>query len=243
MRPLMYGELVGWYRLIDPPRDHADETASYAAALERGATPAPVTLLELGSGAGHNAAHLKRRFRCTLTDIAEGMLALSRELNPECEHHLGDMRTLRLGRTFDAVLVHDAVMYLLDEADLFAAVETAFVHTRPGGAALFAPDHVSDTFSEVTNYLEEDAGTRSMRGIEWSWDPDPTDTTFITEYAFVFRDGERVTSAHDRHVEGLFSKDTWTRLLTRAGFEVELAERRLDEDVFDEVFLCRRPAE
>ncbi len=33
----------------------------------------------------------------------------SRELNPDCEHVLGDMRTLRLGRTFDAVFVHDAV--------------------------------------------------------------------------------------------------------------------------------------
>jgi SAM-dependent methyltransferase len=239
----MYDQLVGWYRLIDPPDDHAEEAAVYRAALERGATPAPVTLLELGSGAGHNAAHLKQRFRCTLTDVAEGMLALSRELNPECEHHLGDMRTLRLGRTFDAVLVHDAVMYLLHEDHLFAAIETAFVHTRPGGAALFAPDHVSDTFSEGTNYLEEDAGTRSMRGIEWSWDPDPADTTMITEYAFVFRDGQHVTTAHDRHVEGLFPKATWTRLLTRAGFDVELTERRLDEEVYDEVFLCRRPAQ
>lgn len=241
MRQLMYDELVDWYRLIDPPDDHAEETASYRAAIERGVAPAPETLLELGSGAGHNAVHLKQRFRCTLTDISEGMLALSRELNPDCEHHLGDMRTLRLGRTFDAVLVHDAVMYLLTEEDLFRAIETAFVHTRPGGAALFAPDHVSDAFREVTNYLQEDAGARSMRGIEWSWDPDPDDTTFITEYGFVFRDGHSVTSAHDRHVEGLFSKQTWTRLLTRAGFDVELTERRLDEDVCDEVFLCRRP--
>jgi len=40
------------------------------------------------------------------------MLALSMTVNPECEHIEGDMRTLRLGHTFDAVFLHDAVMYL-----------------------------------------------------------------------------------------------------------------------------------
>ena len=32
---------------------------------------------------------------------------MSRSINPECEHVQGDMRTLRLGREFDAVFVHD----------------------------------------------------------------------------------------------------------------------------------------
>ena len=70
------------------------------------------TLLELGSGGGNNASHLKHRFECTLTDLSPEMLALSRTLNPECEHIEGDMRTLRLERTFDAVFVHDAIAYI-----------------------------------------------------------------------------------------------------------------------------------
>lgn len=37
---------------------------------------------------------------------------------------------------FDAVFVHDAVMYMTTQRDLRAAIETAFVHCRPGGAAL-----------------------------------------------------------------------------------------------------------
>ena len=142
--PLLYGELAGWYRLLDPYEDHRDEAASYQAALERGAMPSAATLLELGAGAGNNAFHLKRRFRCTLSDPSEGMRRLSRELNPECEHIAGDMRSLRLDRTFDAVLVHDAVMYMTTEEDLLAAARTAFDHTRPGGAAVFAPDYVGD---------------------------------------------------------------------------------------------------
>ncbi len=61
-------------------------------------------------------------------------------------HRAGDMRTLRLGRTFDAVFVHDAVCYMRTEADLWRAMETAWVHCRPGGAVLFAPDYVRENF-------------------------------------------------------------------------------------------------
>src|SRR5262245_11287120 len=120
MQPLLYGELVPWYRLIDPAKDHLDEATAYREALERAPTPRPETLLELGGGAGNNALYLKQRFRCTLTDISEPMQALSRETNPECEHVLGDMRTLRLERRFDCVFVHDAVMYMTSVRDLEA---------------------------------------------------------------------------------------------------------------------------
>ena len=72
--------------------------------------------------------------------------SLSRTLNPGCEHVLGDMRTLRLGRTFDAVFAHDAVMYMATEDALRACMGTAFAHTRPGGVAVFVPDFTRETF-------------------------------------------------------------------------------------------------
>ncbi|HLK35578.1 MAG TPA: class I SAM-dependent methyltransferase, partial [Polyangiaceae bacterium] len=192
------------------------------------------------AGAGHNAVHLKARFRCTLTDLSERMLGLSRELNPECEHAVGDMRTLRLGRTFDAVLVHDAVTYMLTEDDLRAAAETAFVHTRPGGAAVFAPDEYKDTFCESSDLLSSARGARSLRGLEWKWDPDASDDTYVVDYAFLLREGDHVQSVHDRHVEGLFLKATWIRVLSAVGYRVEAAHRH-DEGRVDDIFLCRRP--
>ena len=241
MKQLLYDELVSWYRLIDPPEDHGEEAEVFQTAFERAAAPRPETLLELGSGAGHNAVHLKRRFRCTLTDLSEPMLGLSRELNPECEHVAGDMRTLRLGRAFDAVLVHDAIVYMTTEKDLRAAMETAFVHTRAGGAALFTPDSISDTFKEATQLLEADDGDRSLRCIQWDWDPDPSDTEHYGEYAFLLREGNEVRAVHDRHVAGLFSRATWQRLLSEVGYDIELIERPIGGGVTDAVFLCRRP--
>jgi SAM-dependent methyltransferase len=209
-------------------------------AFERAVTPRPETLLELGSGAGHNAFHLKNRFRCTLTDVSEEMLSLSRTLNPECEHVAGDMRTLALGRTFDVVLVHDAVTYMLSEADLAAAARTAFAHTRPGGAAIVATDHLRETFRESAEMGSGEDDTRSLRYLEWTWDPDPSDDTYTVDYAFLLREGTSVQAFHDRHVEGFFSRATWPRVLGSVGYRVEIMLRPVGDGSFDEVFLCRK---
>jgi len=241
MQPLLYRDLVPWYRLLDPVADHAEEAAAYAAALASAGAPAGGTLLELGAGAGGNASFIKRQFRCTLTDISPEMQALSRALNPECEHLAGDMRTLRLGRGFDAVLVHDAVCYMTTRADLAAAAATAFAHTRPGGAALFAPDYVGETFRDKSELHAGEDGGRALRCLEWAWDPDPRDDSYVVEYAFLLRDGDDMRAVHDRHVEGLFASATWLEILSDAGYRVELVDRPFDDTTTDSVFLCRRP--
>ena len=239
----LYTDLTAWYRLLDPLRDHEDEGTDYGEVLV-GAIRGPAeTLLELGAGAGNNAFYLKRRFRCTLTDQSDAMLALSREINPDCEHLPGDMRTLRLNRTFDAVLVHDAVVYLTTKEDVAKAAATAFVHTRPGGAAIFAPDLLRETFRETTALTENEDGARSLRSLEWTWDPDPADDTYQVDFAFLLRDGREMTAVHDQHVEGLFAEATWRRVLSTAGFDVETFERPDGAGRFDRIFLCRRNQE
>lgn len=240
MNLLLYSDLVPWYHLLDPLEDHAGEAESYLQAFARHVTPQDKTLLELGSGAGNNASFLKQRFTMTLTDLSDAMLELSRRTNPECEHFQGDMRTIRLGRTFDAVFIHDAIDYLTTEADLRACFETAFVHTRPGGTVVIAPDSFKDTFQESTELFEGDDGERALRCIEWDWDPDPNDNTHTTEYAFLLRHGTEMKAVHDRHVAGLFPRSTWRRLLEETGFEVDVAPRLIDDGTFDEIFVCRR---
>ncbi len=75
--------------------------AAQAATVLSSASIPVREVLELGSGGGHNAVHLKAHFALTLVDLCEQMLEVSRVLNPECEHHQGDMRTLLLDRSFD----------------------------------------------------------------------------------------------------------------------------------------------
>jgi len=189
-------------------------------------------VLELGSGGGNNAYHLKAHFRLTLTDLSAPMLSVSEALNPDCRHLQGDMRSLRLDDRFDGVVVHDAIMYMATVEDLRTALKTAFVHLRPGGIALFVPDDVRETFRAGHESGGHDARDGSgLRYLEWSWDPDPDDTSFIVDYAFLLREPDgSVTAVHDRHLNGLFDLETWHRLLADAGF-ADTATIRESDDV------------
>jgi len=219
--PAMYGRLAPWFHLLTAPADYADE-AAYVLRLLRERVDPLETLLELGSGGGNTASHLRAELRLTLSDRSPEMLELSRTINPGVEHVLGDMRDLRLGRRFDAVLVHDAIVYMASEPDLRATMATVAAHLRPGGAAVLMPDFVRETFAPSTDHGGHDGPDRSLRYLEWSWDPDPNDTTYITDFAFLLREPDgTVRIERDRHVEGLFPKRTWLALLEAAGLQAE----------------------
>src|SRR5918993_5236257 len=139
MTTKLYTEFAEWWPLMSAPEDYEEEATFYFNALQEAADRRIDTMIELGCGGGNNASFMKKRVKeLVLVDLSEGMLAHSRKLNPECEHHVGDMRRVRLNRQFDAVFVHDAITYMTTEADVTAAIATAAVHCKPGGAALFA---------------------------------------------------------------------------------------------------------
>jgi hypothetical protein len=187
---------------------------------------------------------MKRWFEMVLVEPSAGMQSISRALNPECEHVEGDMRTVRLDREFDGVFVHDAVCYMTSERDLRMAIETAFLHCRAGGAALFAPDFVRENFRPSTDHGGSDGASGGMRFLEWTWDPDPSDTTYLVDYAYILRSGDgSVRVEHDRHVEGLFARADWIRWLSDAGFvarSVPLEHSELEPGAH-EVFVAKRP--
>jgi SAM-dependent methyltransferase len=243
--PKLYGDLASWWPLMSSPDDYEEEGAFYQNALIAACARPSRTLLELGSGGGNNALHMKGRFdEVVLVDVSPGMLEVSRRLNPECEHVQGDMRTVRLDRRFDCVFVHDAVCYMATEADLRRAMETAWEHCAPGGAALFAPDHLRENFAPSTDHGGHDGDGRAMRYLEWTWDPDPADTTCTVDYTYVLREADgSVRVEHDRHVEGLFSRADWLRLLAEVGFEpgvLPFDHSELEPGSY-EVFVARKP--
>lgn len=241
-QPKMYRGVASWFHLITAPEEYAEEAEVYRGLLEEAGVPAGGTVLEMGSGGGNNASHLKGHFKMTLTDLSPNMLDISRSINPDLEHIEGDMRTIRLDREFDAVFVHDAIDYMVTEDDLRATMETAAVHAKPGGAALFVPDDLKDTYRDTTEHGGNDAGGRAARYLGWSFDPDPEDTTYETHYAYLMRDenGE-VTVEHDRHVLGVFPRDNWLAWLTEAGFTPEVRVVDLGEPEPSELFIARKP--
>ncbi|HEX4061595.1 MAG TPA: class I SAM-dependent methyltransferase [Streptosporangiaceae bacterium] len=241
----LYQDLADWWPLISPPEEYVEEAAFAATVLGHASRPVR-DVLELGSGGGSNASHLKSQFAMTLVDLSDDMLAVSRRLNPDCEHLRGDMRDIRLGRTFDAVFVHDAINYMLTEAELAQAIETAFVHCRPGGVAVFVPDHIAETFEPETGCGGGDGSDgRAARFLEWAWDPDAGDTWILADFVYMLREpDDQVQIVHESHRLCLFGRNTWLRLLAEAGFEAWADTEETTEDREPrELFVGRRPRE
>jgi SAM-dependent methyltransferase len=230
----LYTELAEFWPQMSGPEEFKHEAALFKRVLTKSIRPAPRTLLELGGGSGFVGSHLKSRFQMTLVDLSPHMLAISHALNPEIEHVEGDIRTLRLGRTFDAIFVHDSIAHMLTQKDLKAAMKTAFVHCRPGGVALFVPDELRETFVPADDH----GGKGNVRFVQWTSDPNPKDNTILVDFGILIRDKNGdVRVVHERQNHGLFARALWLRLLREVGFKPSVVHDRVVRDMF----LARRP--
>ncbi len=235
----MYDELAAWWPLLSPVEGYAEEATFFLKVLTEAGLPAAPSLLELGSGGGNNAFYLKDSFaQVTLCDLSPHMLAVSRALNPACGHVAGDMRTIRLGRAFDVVFIHDAIDYMTTPQQLRQAMETAFIHCKVGGYALLVPDYVRETFEPSTEHGGEDGEGRALRYLEWTYDPDESDTLYSTEYTYILRESNQpVCVEHEQHIGGLFPRAEWLRLLAETGFKTKIVRDEYGRDLF----VARKP--
>jgi hypothetical protein len=127
---------------------------------------------------------------------------------------------------------------MITPQDLSRAIETAFIHCKEGGLALFVPDYVRETFQESTDHDGKDGDGRSLRYLEWTYDPDEHDTMYTTEYVYLLREGnESIRVEYEQHICGLFPRAEWLRLLSDAGFQPEIVRDSYERDIF----VARKP--
>lgn len=139
----VFGNYSRYYNLFYRDKDYAGE-AGYVHDLIRKHSPQAKTLLDLGCGTGRHALHLSGKgYEVAGVDRSEEMLAiagghLSQGPEKAVSFHLGDLRSVRLGRTFDAVVSLFHVMsYQTGNDDLRDAFATAREHLSPGGVFVF----------------------------------------------------------------------------------------------------------
>ena len=113
------GSPVAVYRALpangEPERIHAS-------------IPAGAAVLELGAAVGRVAGPLARLGHAvTAVDDSPAMLEA---MDPDVEGLLGDAGAVRLGRTFDVVLL---ISHLLNDPDPGRFLETAIAHLAPDG--------------------------------------------------------------------------------------------------------------
>lgn len=226
--------------------DAATEYAHYCrhvtGLIRRHARRPVATLLVIGCGGGKNVSNLRRAFDVTGLDLSPAMLALAKELNPDCTFVEGDMRTFGLGRTFDAVLLDDAIAHMNSRADFEAALRRAYDHLSPGGVLVVTPDVTSESFRQNrTTITPATQDGVEVVFIENVYDPDPTDEQYETTIVYLIRDHGRLRIETEHWTMGVFSLATWREALGATGCEVHEGLYSTGEEEYD-VFACVKGA-
>ncbi len=216
----LFNDLAYLWPVMSPPQEYEEEAACWRTLLSQSLGPGRHPILELGVGGGHNLSHLTDGFDATAVDISQQMLRHSMALNPGVKHIVSDMRYVRLGRTFKAVLIHDAISCMTTARDLSSVFTTAATHLKPGGLLLVSPDYFADGITlpliECRNCSGSDI---DLTYLEYAYDPDPSDTMLDVILTYLIRSSGGLQIEHDRFQVGLFARSTWRKLMHSAGFE------------------------
>lgn len=237
----MYHELASWWPLLSPREDYEEEAALFSSILQE-QFPGLRNVLELGSGGGNSASYLKEHFRMVLLDRSMDMIRISRALNSDCCHICADMRHFCLNKQFDAIFIHDAIMYLTDEKDMMKTFRRCYDHVKAHGGMLIVPDYFRETYKPATSHGGIDRDGKGFRYLEWSNDSDHHDSVFECDFVYIFKNrGMNPHVMHERHFLGIFSRETWVNCLNRAGFETEIRTFTLEsEDTPYELLIAKK---
>jgi SAM-dependent methyltransferase len=221
----MYGELSELWPFVSPPESYVEEVATFRTRFRRHGVADGARVLHLGSGGGSIDYHLKQTYKVTGVDISPAMIAYARRINPEVEYIEGDIRTVRLGRAFDAVLVHDAISYMTSVEELEMVYATAAAHLGVGGVMVALPEEIpARVIPDEPDAETRSVGDRVVTLISVDYDENPADHRFETVYIFLIREGGQLRVEVDRHAHGVFQLQEFLGAMSRSGFEPE-AER------------------
>jgi SAM-dependent methyltransferase len=131
----------GLYDEVYTEKDYAAECDLLEEIFRRDACAPVRSIVDLGCGTGGHAIPLAARgYDVVGVDRSEGMLARARSKagHDRVTFHRGDIRSVDLGRRFDAALMMFAVLgYQTSDADVLAALRNARRHLVPGGLLVF----------------------------------------------------------------------------------------------------------
>jgi SAM-dependent methyltransferase len=135
------------------------------------------SVLDAGCGTGRVARELVARgLEVVGVDIDPGMLATARRKAPDLDWHLGDLASVDLGRTFDAVLLAGNVMLFLAPGTEGAVVANLARHLSAGGL-LIAGFQLAPGYLELSDYDAHATAAGLTLAERWStWDQDPWDS-------------------------------------------------------------------
>src|ERR1039457_6536872 len=94
----------------------------------------PRSILDIGCGSARDLDSLAKECSdCWGVDYLPEVIEFAISRRPHLHLNVGDMRTLRLSRTFDVIMsMGSAFMYALTEADVAKVLDTFAAHSHAG---------------------------------------------------------------------------------------------------------------
>lgn len=251
----VFGNYSRYYDLLYEDKDYKGE-ALYVRNLVRQYSPSARTILDLGCGTGSHDVFLGQDgYTITGVDMSESMLAKAQEkltgspaLASSIRFLQGDVRTVRLKATFDAVIsLFHVISYQTRNADILEMLETVRTHLRPGGLFLFdcwyGPAVASNPPSIRVKRMENDAlaVTRIAEPVVY-----PEKNVVDVNYTVFIKDKQSgaVEEVRETHtVRYLFTPEI-DMMLAGAGFSILASEewitkKPLGLDTWGALFVCR----
>jgi ubiquinone/menaquinone biosynthesis C-methylase UbiE len=217
---IAYNDLAWTEDWLASPAEYEHEVMVYVDLIKRTAIEPPRTLLHLGSGAGGHDWIFKRHFTVTGVDISLGMLNKARIAHPDIEYLEGDMRTLRLDRQFDAVVIPDSIDYMASQQDLRQAIQTAVMHLKTGGVLLVAAKTEEIFQNNNFAYTGEKDGIH-VTLLENNHINPFRPNTYEATLVYLIRQKGELTIHTDHQVLGLFSRAIWDEVFKNAGITMQ----------------------
>jgi len=173
------------------------------------------SVLDVGCGTGAVLEQLTYKYLKSVgIDLLPGMVEIAMKRRPQLEMHVGDMRTVRLGRRFDVVTcIGNALAYLTASDDIGAAFATFAEHCAPGGVLIirtltaFPPLDRPRTSRTRVSGRSADVTTTYTR--------DPATEVLILTRRWDFGDGDPATDVVRRRV---LTSDEQASFAAAAGF-------------------------
>ncbi|MBV9579253.1 MAG: class I SAM-dependent methyltransferase [Chloroflexi bacterium] len=192
--------------------------ATYASGTVR-------RVLDLGCGTGgHSVVLAERGYQVVGVDRSEDMLRLARGRGSAARFQLGDITTVNVGETFDAVLVMFAVLgYLTDNHDVRAALAAARKHVDANGLLFadvwYGPAVLAQRPSERVKVIDAPLDGQVIRVASSELDP-RRDVCSVDYHLWRLEDGKLIAEVRERHPMRYFFEPELQAFLGDAGFEL-----------------------
>jgi len=217
---ISYNDLAWTEDWLANPEEHKDEVMLYIDLIKSNSISSPSTLLHLGCGAGGHDTYFKQHFTITGVDLSKGMLKIARDRHPEIEYIEGDMRTIKLDRQFDVIVIPDSIDYMVSEESLLQVITNSVFHLKTGGILLIVAK-TQETFHNNNFSYSGEKDDVSVTLLENNYINTYSPNTYEATFMYLIRKRGQLSIHTENQILGLFPQAIWEKMFIKAGLVIQ----------------------